>query len=259
MSGSVLVEIDGAVATVTLCNPEKMNALNLAMWCELAAAMTALSAQDTLRCVVLRGAGEEAFAAGADVVEFASLRSTPEQARHYGAVTQAAMAAIAACRHPTVAMIHGVCVGGGLEIASVCDLRICGDSSRFGVPVNKLGLVMSYGELKALVDLAGPAVTREILLEGGVFGAQEAFTKGLVTRVVADAEVGAEVARTVRRVAAGAPLVARWHKQFLRRLEDPRPWDALELDESNACFATEDYRIGYAAFAAKAIPTFIGK
>ncbi|HEU4776696.1 MAG TPA: enoyl-CoA hydratase-related protein [Telluria sp.] len=259
MSGSVLVECDGAIATVTLCNPEKMNALTLDMWRELGAAMTALSTQDALRCVVLRGAGEQAFAAGADVLEFAALRSNAEQARHYGAVTHAAMDALAACRHPTVAMIHGVCVGGGLEIASVCDLRICGAGSRFGVPVNKLGLVMSYGELKALVNLTGAAVAREIVLEGRVFGAQEAFAKGLVTRVVPDAEVAAETDSTARRVAAGAPLVARWHKQFIRRLEDARPWNALELGESNACFDTEDYRIGYAAFAAKAKPTFIGK
>lgn len=259
MSGSVLVECDGAVATVTLCNPEKMNALTLDMWRELGLAMTALSAQDELRCVVLRGAGEQAFAAGADVLEFAALRSNPEQARLYGEVTHGAMDALAACRHPTLAMIHGVCVGGGLEIASVCDLRICGASSRFGVPVNKLGLLMSYWELKALVNLAGPAVAREILFEGRVFGAPEAFAKGLVNRVVPDAEVAAEAAGTAKRVAAGAPLVARWHKQFIRRLEDPRPWSALELDESNACFDTEDYRIGYAAFAAKAKPTFIGK
>jgi enoyl-CoA hydratase/carnithine racemase len=259
MNGSVLVECDGGLATVTLHNPEKMNALTLAMWRELGVAMTALSAQDELRCVVLRGAGQQAFAAGADVLEFADVRSDSAQARRYAEVTHAAMEAVAACRHPTLAMIHGVCVGGGLEIASVCDLRICGEGSRFGVPVNKLGLVMSYGELKGLVDLAGAAAAREILFEGRVFGAQEAFAKGLVNRVVPDAEVDAEVAATACRIAAGAPLVARWHKQFIRRLADPRPWSALELDESNACFDTEDYRIGYAAFAGKTKPTFTGK
>jgi enoyl-CoA hydratase len=258
MTGLVLVERDGDIATVTLNNPAKMNALNLAMWRDLGAAMTALSQRDDVRCVVLRGAGEKAFAAGADVLEFAALRANAEQARCYAEVTHAAMAAVAACRHPTVAMIHGVCVGGGLEIASVCDIRICGEASRFGVPVNKLGLVMSYGELKGLVDLAGAATAREILFEGRVFGAREALDKRLVNRVVADAEVEAESYASARRIAAGAPLVARWHKQFIGRLADPRPWSEAELDESNHCFDTGDFQIGFAAFTGKTTPTFKG-
>ncbi len=257
MTDLILVAREGDIATVTLNNPEKMNALNLEMWRDLGKAMTYLSEQD-LRCVVLRGAGEKAFGAGADVLEFSGVRSNADQARRYAEVTHGAMEAIAACRHPTVAMIHGVCVGGGLEIASMCDIRICGESSRFGVPVSKLGLVMSYGELKGLVALTGAAAALEILLEGRVFGAQEAFGKGLVTKVVADAEVEQETFATVRRISAGAPLVARWHKKFIRRLADPRPWTALELDESNHCFDSEDFRIGFAAFVNKTKPVFKG-
>ncbi|MES2264858.1 MAG: enoyl-CoA hydratase-related protein [Pseudomonadota bacterium] len=258
MTSLVLVERDGDIATVTLNNPAKMNALNLAMWRDLGDAVAALSARDDVRCVVLRGAGDKAFAAGADVLEFAALRSNAEQARSYGEVTHAAMEAIAACRHPTVAMIHGVCVGGGLEIASMCDIRICGEASRFGVPVNRLGLVMSYGELKGLVDLAGAPAALEILLEGRVFDAREALDKRLVNRVVADADVEREAYATAKRISAGAPLVARWHKKFIRRLSDPLPWSEQELDEANHCFDTGDYRIGYAAFVDKTKPLFKG-
>jgi enoyl-CoA hydratase/carnithine racemase len=166
--------------------------------------------------------------------------------------------AIATCRHPVVAQIHGICVGGGLEIAGLADLRICGESSRFGVPINKLGLVMAYAEIGALVALAGEANALEILLEGRVFDAREAKEKGLVTRVVPDAEVEAESLATAGRIADGAPLVARWHKKFARRLRESRPLTPAEYDEGFACFGTEDFRIGYRAFLAKAKPEFTG-
>ena len=123
-----------------------------------------------------------------------------------------------------MALIEGICVGGGLEIAALCDLRICGESSRFGVPINRLGLVMAYPEIDGLKRLVGRAATLEILLEGRVFGAEEAKDKGLVTRCPARRRGRAEAYEaTAERIAAGAPLVARWHKKFLRRLEDPAP------------------------------------
>jgi enoyl-CoA hydratase/carnithine racemase len=208
---------------------------------------------------VLRGAGDKAFAAGADISEFEKMRSNARVAKDYGDKIDGTMRAVKDCRHPTVAMIHGVCVGGGLEIASQCDLRICGESSRFGIPINKLGLVVGYGEMAALIDLAGRATAVEILLEGRVFGAAEAKEKGLVSRVVADDQVEAEALAAAARIAAGAPLVARWHKQFARRLADPRPLTEAERDEGYACFDTEDYRIGFNAFLAKTKPEFKGK
>jgi len=156
-------------------------------------------------------------------------------------------------------MIHGICVGGGMEIAGLADIRICGESSRFGVPIKNLGLVMAYGEIGALIELAGRATAMEILLEGRVFGAAEAKEKGLVTRVVPDAEVEAEALATAGRIAEGAPLVARWHKKFARRLADPRPLTDEEYDEGFACFGTEDFRIGYEAFLAKKKPEFPGR
>ena len=162
---SVLIARDGAIATVTLNKPERLNALDRGMWEALGAAMLALSADDALRCVVLRGAGGKAFAAGADIAEFATERADSAQAGAYGALIHEAMQAVARCRHPTVALIEGACIGGGLEIAACCDMRICGTSSRFGVPIARLGLTMGYGELQGLLALAGRAVALEILLK----------------------------------------------------------------------------------------------
>jgi enoyl-CoA hydratase/carnithine racemase len=259
MSDGVLVARDGPVATVTLNKPERLNALDKGMWRALGEIFRDLDRDESLRCVVLRGAGDRAFAAGADIAEFATERANVEQAREYDRVVHPVLEAIARCRHPVVAMIRGACVGGGLEVAAVCDLRICGESSRFGIPVKNLGLVVAYGELQGLIDLVGRATALEIVLEGRVFGAQEAKDKGLVNRVVPDDRVEGETAGMVRRIAEGAPLVARWHKRFARRLADPRPLTPEEYDESFACFGTEDYRIGYRAFLAKSKPDFRGK
>lgn len=255
----ILVSRNETIATVTLNHPERLNALNKTMWERLGETMREVSADDSLRCVVLRGAGEKAFAAGADISEFATERADAKQAKRYGDLIHETMQSVGRCRHPTLAMIHGACVGGGLEIAAMCDLRICGESSRFGIPINRLGLTMAYGELQGLLALVGRAVTLEILLEGRVFDAQEALRKRLVNRVVPDAKVEEEAYATARRIAEGAPLVARWHKQYIDRLSVTAPLDAREWDEGFACFDTEDYRIGIKAFLDKTKPAFKGK
>jgi enoyl-CoA hydratase/carnithine racemase len=259
MSDSILVERDGPIATVMLNRPEKLNALTKPMWQALGAAIDALSADDAVRCIILRGAGEKAFSPGNDISEFATERGNKAQAIAYGAVMHATARSLASCRHPLVAQIHGVCVGGGLEIAALCDLRICGESSRFGAPIKNLGLVMAYPEMAPLVRLAGADVALEILLEGRIFDAAEAKAKGLVTRVVADDQVATEAAATAARIAEGAPLAARWHKKFARRLANPAPMSAAEADEGFACFDTEDFHEGYAAFLEKRKPQFRGR
>jgi len=259
MSDLILVQRDGPVATVTLNRPDKLNALTKPMWTRLGAVMEELSADDALRCVVLRGAGGRAFSPGNDISEFETDRSNPEQAKAYGEILHRSLTALKTCRHPTVALIEGICVGGGLEIAALCDLRICGLSSRFGVPIKRLGLVMAYPEIDGLRRLVGRATTLEILLEGRVFDAEEALAKGLVNRVVPDGEVEAEATATAKRIAEGAPLVARWHKAFLERLEDPRPLSEAESDEGYLCYATEDFQIGYRSFLEKKKPEFKGR
>jgi enoyl-CoA hydratase/carnithine racemase len=258
---SIDVTRDGDIATVALNNPGKLNALSIAMWRELARVMHDLSADDALRCIVLRGAGDKAFAAGADIEEFVAERATLDQARTYhhdfvGSVLKA----VGECRHPTIAMIQGACVGGGLEIACNCDLRISGESGRFGVPINRLGFAIAYDELAGLLALAGRAVAAEMLLEGRVWSAGEAFAKGLLTRVVADTQVQPETYAAARRIADGAPLVARWHKQFIRRLAiTAAPLTAAEKDANFDYLKTEDYRQGIDAFINKKKPTFKGK
>ena len=259
MAAGVLVERDGAQAWVTLNQPARLNAVNNAMWRCLGEVFGELDADPGLRCVVLAGAGEKAFSVGADISEFEENRSTAAKARLYAKRTHAAMTRIVGCRHPVVAKIRGLCVGGGLELALTADLRIAGASARFGIPVKRLGLVVAYSELEPLLQLVGPANALEILLEGRIFGADEALRMGLINRVVPDAELDAELEATVGRIAEGAPLAARWHKKFTRRLLQPAPLTPDELDESYHCFDTEDFRTGYQAFLAKTKPEFEGR
>lgn len=256
---TILFARDGDIATLTLNRESKLNALTKAMWMELGRVMVNLSSDDTLRCVVLRGAGYKAFSPGNDIVEFETERSDVFQAREYGALMHATLRAISECPVPTVAMIHGICVGGGLEIAGSCDVRICGKSSRFGVPIAKLGLTMAYPELASLIRLVGQVRALEILLEARIYEAGEAKEMGIVTRVVADDVVEAEALEAARVIAEGAPLVHRWHKKFVARSLEPTQLSDDELDEGFACFGTEDFEIGRRAFVAKTKPKFKGQ
>ena len=258
-SPPVLVSREEAVATVVLNRPHKLNALTKPMWARLGEVVAELSADDSLRCIVLRGAGEQAFSPGNDIGEFATERNDREQARTYAQIVHKTAQTLDQCRHPIVAQIHGICVGGGLLIASLCDLRVGGESSRFGVPIKSLGLVMAYPELAPIVRLVGADKAKEILLEGRILRAREALAIGLVSRVVPDAEVASEARATAQRIAGGAPLAARWHKKFIRRLRSPAPLGEAESLECFDCFATEDFQTGYHAFLAKQKPEFQGR
>lgn len=259
MTENILVERDGAIATVTLNQPAKLNAISLAMWDRLGDVFSELDQDLDLRCIVIRGAGEKAFSVGADISEFEEHRSSAEQAKAYGARTHGAMDRMVTCRHPLIARIDGLCVGGGLELATTADIRICSRRSRFGIPIKRLGLVVAYAELEPLVQLIGPSNAKEILFEGDIFDSRRAREMGLVNRVVDDDSLDDEVQTSANKIAEGASLVARWHKTFTRRLLSPEPLSQEEQDESYACFATEDFRIGRDAFLAKTKPVFTGK
>jgi enoyl-CoA hydratase len=246
------------LATVLMDRPARRNAFTMEMYGAFGEALASLDADDSIRCILVRGAGAT-FSAGSDIGGFDESRSGREQAREFARFTLSMTDQLKNTRHPTVAAIEGACVGGGLEIAAMCDIRIAASSARFGLPINRIGLTVDHDELRDLIQVCGHSAALEILLEGHVFGAQEALAKRLVTRVVSDEEFEQSVAQTVDRILAGAPLVNRWHKKFINRLRDPRPLAAEERDEAYLCFDTHDYKAGRAAFASKERPVFTGR
>jgi len=260
MRDAVGLTVTQGVARVTLAHPGRLNALTVAMWHDVARIFTELSARRDVRCVVLTGAGEH-FAAGADIREFPHQRSDAARTQHYHTgIIAPALQALAMCPHPVIARIAGVCVGGGLELACQCDLRIATRSARFGVPINRLGFPMAPDEMRGLLALVGRAVTLEILLEGRIFSAQEAYDKGLLTRLVDDAALDAEIDATVARVLRGAPLAARENKRWVARLTPTVA--ALTQAEWRAAFAyadSRDHREGVSAFLAGEEATFTGE
>ena len=217
-----------------------------------------LEADDDLRCVLVTGAGEH-FAAGADISEFPEKRMSAAQAEAFGAVVAEALDRFANLKHPTVAVIRGACTGGGLEIACCCDMRLAAEGSRFGIPINRLGHAFAYPEMAAALAVVPAAVIMELLLEGRILDADEAYAKGLVTRIVPADRLDDEAAAVARRIAEGAPLAARGSKNVLRRLQRPEPITPEELKSSYALCDSEDYKEGVRAFLAKEKPAFKGR
>lgn len=251
--------VAGAVYTVVLDNEAKLNAVDLDTWAELGRTMAAIGNNQAIRCVVVRGAGSKAFSAGADIADFPANRANAAQARKYGAVVAEALKAIQECAHPTIAMINGVCTGGGVEIACSCDIRIAAASARFGVPINRLGHAFAYAEMAPVLAVLGRALVLELLLEARIIDSAEAERRGLVNRVVADEKLEAEVMATAARIAEGAPLANRMTKRFVRRLADGRPLTPDEIAEGYSLCDSEDYAEGLAAFLAKRKPDFEGR
>ncbi len=259
MTDLVLLARDGDIATVALNRGARLNAFNLAMWDALARVMAEVNGDASLRCVVLRGAGEAPFGAGADIAEFETVRVDAAQARAYARRVDAAMEAVADCPWPTLATIRGACVGGGLELAINCDLRICGAGARFGIPINRLGHCLPMPAMRVLVELVGRSTALDILLEGRIINAQEAKEMRLVNRVVSDEDLEAESAAMAGRIARGAPLAARGHKRLARRALDPRPLAEADLMAAFEVCDSADYREGVRAFLAKEKPVFKGE
>ncbi len=248
----------GGVATVTLSNPGKLNAIDIAMWGSLRSRFEQLQAmpeKDAPSAVILCGADGN-FAAGGDIAEFAGFRFEESKLREFHEqVVGPTLAAIAACDIPLFAQIEGACIGAGLEIAACCDIRICGQSSRFGAPIGKLGFPMAPGEMMMLGTIASPAVIREILLEARLLDAQTALRHGLVHELVADSEVAAATASRARRLADLSPQAARINKRTLRQIARGGP-DANERMAHYNYADSAEHREGVTAFLNKRRPRF---
>ena len=248
-----------AIAIVTFNRPEQRNAFDLAMWRGLRTIMHNLSSDDSLRCVVLRGAGEKAFCAGADIGAFAEERGTEEREAEYAHVLDTSMQSIRLCQHPVVAMIMGHCLGGGAGIATMCDFRVGGESIRLGITARNLGVWYPYAEIDPIITLAGTGVASEMLIEGRIFSGREAYAKGLLSRVVADDAVEAEAMALAARIAEGSPLSARFHKAAIRALRGPLPITPEQDAAVNGFVETEDFQAAVRAFLAKRKPVWQGR
>lgn len=260
-AGSLLVCREPPLAWLTVNRPEAHNALSAAVWGGLAEAVETLAAERDVRVIIVRGAGERAFISGADITEFRAVRADAEAAAEYEQMSRRAWQAFAAAPQPVVAMVNGLCFGGGVAVALACDLRFSADRARFAVPAARLGLSYPMEGIERLVHLVGPGAAADILLSGRVLDAGEALRIGLVNRVVAAAELESATRAYVLAMAAGAPLTLAAHKRGIREsLCAAAERDSSGFQEAvRRCFDSADYQEGIAAFLEKRAPRFAGR
>jgi enoyl-CoA hydratase/carnithine racemase len=249
------------LAWLTVNRPAAHNALNAEVWTGLAAALTDLSAETDTRVIIIRGAGERAFISGADISEFRALRADANAAVEYDRLSGRAWHAIGAARQPVIAMINGLCFGGGVAVALACDLRFAAAGARFAVPATRLGLSYPIESIEQLVHVVGPAHAADILLSARTLDADEALRIGLVNRVIPAPELEAATRSYALQIAAGAPLTVAAHKRAIReslRAASERDVQTLR-DNMRRCFDSDDYQEGIAAFLEKRAPRFRGR
>jgi enoyl-CoA hydratase len=260
-SPRLLAEKDGAIGWMIFNNPERRNAISLDMWQAMPGVLDEFDRDPAIRVIVLKGAGDKAFISGADISQFEKQRSSPETIAQYDKIAEAANARLGEIRKPTIAMIHGYCIGGGVGVALQCDLRIAAETARFGVPAARLGLGYRWAGVKKLVDLVGPSFAKEIFFTARHFSAAEALAMGLVNRALPEGELESYVRHYCALIADNAPLTMEAVKGVVSELLKP---DA-DLDRAHCeamvkrCFDSEDYIEGRRAFMEKRKPVFRGK
>ena len=258
---SLLIEKRGAVGWIIFNQPAKRNAINGAMWRGIAPAMAQFDADREVRCIAFRGAGTEAFASGADISEFEEIRAQKEAVAEYDGLLDRVLHAIQDSRKPSLAMIHGFCMGGGLEVALACDLRYCGRSGQFGIPAAKLGLAYNVEGHKRLIETVGPARAREIMFLGRRYSADEALAMGLVNGVFEDDALEREVSSMLSQLCGNAPLAIANSKtiieEYVKSSGEPDP--ARMAAAIERCAKSADYQEGRRAFMEKRRPAFEGK
>jgi enoyl-CoA hydratase len=257
----ILAETRDGVGWITINNPERRNAVSLEMLEAMGAAFTSFAGDGDVRCVVIRGAGDKAFASGADISQFEKNRATVEAADAYAQISKGVRQQMLAFEKPLIAMVRGYCMGGGLGLAMTADIRIAADDAVFAIPAARLSIAYDVINVTNLVHLVGPSRAKEILLTAKRYDAQAALAMGLVNQVVPVAELEAAVGDVTSRLVENAPLSMRASKLTVDQVvKDAGERDMALLEAaSRACFASEDYREGRTAFMEKRKPRFRGR
>jgi enoyl-CoA hydratase/carnithine racemase len=260
-SERLIGEKDGAIGWMIFNHPERRNAISLDMWAAIPTVLDAFESDPEIRVVVFRGAGDNAFISGADISQFGEHRDDRAANAVYSAQSAAATRSMVGLSKPSIAMIRGFCIGGGMAVALTCDLRICSDDSRFGIPAARLGLGYAFDGVKALTDLVGPSFAKDILFTARHLDAAEAGQIGLVNKVTTVEHLEAVVREYADQIGANAPLTVRAAKVAVR--EAMKDADRRKLDDVtaavDACFQSADYAEGRKAFMEKRKPVFRGQ
>jgi enoyl-CoA hydratase/carnithine racemase len=259
--GKILQRITEGVGVITFNNPEKRNAMSLDMWEGLGSALIELRDDPDVRVVIMVGAGDKAFVSGADISQFEKTRHNAEASEEYSRRSEAQRALLANYPKPSIACIRGFCLGGGMQVAMLADIRIASDNSQFGIPAAKLGIAYGYDGLKHLVSLVGPSWARLIMYTGMRIDAAEALRIGLVDRVLPDAELWDATMEIARTISGNAPLAIKAAKITIAQVlkdESHRDMDAIK-QIGTACMDSEDFREGRQAFMEKRKPQFKGR
>ncbi|MBH5367539.1 enoyl-CoA hydratase [Bradyrhizobium glycinis] len=259
--GKILTHATDGVGVITFNNPDKRNAMSLEMWEGFGEALTALRHDDTVRIVILRGAGGKAFVSGADISQFEKVRHNAAASEEYAKRSAAQRALLADYPKPTIACIDGYCLGGGMQVAMLADIRLASQDSQFGIPAAKLGIAYGYDGLRHLVSLVGPAWARLLMYTGMRIDSAEALRIGLVERVFPQGELWGETMTIAETIAQNAPLAIKAAKITIAQVvkdESRRDMEAIKAI-GNACMDSADFREGRQAFMEKRKPQFTGK